>query len=130
MTVRELSPAEIADLVQAYTGTTTPVRALSRRFKIAEERLYVILREAKVPLRGRAFATKNTNGRTIAKVFCGQDGPKPPPTELDNAKNVLRRRGCIVYDATVVEGRAGQGFIRCDTKRLTPAQVMEMAGLA
>lgn len=48
-------------------------------------------------------------------------------TDLDAAKTVLRRKGFVVYDAEITEGKAWRGFIRCDHRTLTPDRVIEMA---
>jgi hypothetical protein len=48
-------------------------------------------------------------------------------TELDAAKNVLRRRGYIVYDAEVTNGIAWRGWIKCDGRLRVACQIIEMA---
>ncbi len=48
-------------------------------------------------------------------------------TELDAAKTVLRRRGFVVFDAEVTDGRQWRGFVRCDHRTLTPSRIIEMA---
>ena len=50
-----------------------------------------------------------------------------PTTELDAAKNVLRRQGRIVFDAEVTNGIEGRGYVRVDHHLCTPAQVIARA---
>lgn len=58
-------------------------------------------------------------------------GPRPTASaadsDLERAKTVLRRRGKIVFDATVTDGRAGKGFVKVDGHDLTPDQVIALA---
>ena len=52
--------------------------------------------------------------------------PKPPAAALEKAKTVLRKRGIDVYDAGIVDPRF-VGLIYVDTRKRTPADVIEMA---
>ena len=47
---------------------------------------------------------------------------------LEAAKNVLRRTGKDVLDATVDEPTTGVGLIRVDTRKMAPEAVIELAG--
>jgi len=52
---------------------------------------------------------------------------RPPDPALEAAKTILRRKGCIVFDCEVTEGKRGRGLIRVDHRRLKRADVLAMA---
>lgn len=124
---KPLTPQEKAAMKALYLDDKLSNIEIARKFNVAPNTVPGIARAEGWPLRTWRF--KNKGPRDFAKVFLGRDDPKVPTTELDEAKNVLRRRGFIVFDATVTEGEEGQGFIRCDQRRLTPAEIMQMATL-
>ncbi len=64
--------------------------------------------------RGFALSPKS---RTPSKIL----------TELDAAKTVLRRKGFIVYDAEITEGRQWRGFVKCDQHIYAPDRILAMA---
>jgi hypothetical protein len=49
--------------------------------------------------------------------------------ELEHAKTVLRRRGCVVFDAEIRDGRKGRGLVRVDHRRLKRGAVLALAEL-
>jgi hypothetical protein len=64
--------------------------------------------------------------RAIAKTAMRRR-PKKKNSDLDKAKNVLRRHGKVVVDARILDPRDKTGSIFVDTRRHTSAQVTEMA---
>lgn len=56
----------------------------------------------------------------------GRKADRPKDTELAKAKDVLRRTGKTVFSAAVDQPRF-RGTIIVDTRRLSPAAVIEMA---
>jgi hypothetical protein len=133
---RGCTPEQIKQMCALYGGSLMTVRSIARQFNISQDRLMAILTLEKVPRRGRAFAVTGARRRlgkkrTIGSVFCGiaKDELVYGPPEVEAAKTKLRRRGCVVFDAEVTDGSAGKGFIKCDGKRVTPAELIERAAL-
>lgn len=48
---------------------------------------------------------------------------------LEQAKNVLRRHGKDVFDARIDEGSRAGLMVRVDTRKMSPAAVIEMAAV-
>jgi hypothetical protein len=125
---KPLTPQEKAAMKALYLDDRLSNIEIARKFNVKPNTVPGVARAEGWPMReDRRLRSKHK--RSFAKVFLGRDDPKVPPTKLDEAKNALRRRGCIVFDATVTEGSAGEGLIRCDRRVVTPEQLLEMAGL-
>lgn len=127
---KALTPQEKAAMKALYLDDRLSNIEIARKFGVRSNTVPGVARAEGWPLRKTWRHPKNKGPRSFAKVFLGQEDPKVPSTALDEAKNVLRRRGCIVFDATVTDGEAGHGLIRCDQRTVTPEQLLEMAGLA
>lgn len=128
------TPEQIKEMCRLYVSSFRPVRVIARQFQISQDRLFAILKIENVRLRGRAFAITGARRRlgkqrTIASVFCGmaKDELVRGPSDLENAKTRLRQRGCVVFDATVTDGSKGRGFVKCDGRNFTPAEIIQRA---
>lgn len=124
-----LTAARVKQLIRDYENPTLTVNEVMVRNKVGSARLRAILDARKIRPRGaRPFGLKK---RSMAQVFLGmQPAAKASDDAVEKAKTALRRRGCVVYDAEVVEGSKGRGFVRVDHKRLTPAEVIKAARAA
>ncbi len=60
-------------------------------------------------------------------LFRKQMQPPVADTELERAKTILRRRGRVVFDATVTDGSAGAGLVKVDGRNMPPADVVRRA---
>jgi hypothetical protein len=63
---------------------------------------------------------------TIAKRKAAQRA-KRKVSKLNRAKDVLRRTGRQVFDARIDEGKTAGVMVRVDTRKMSPAAVIELA---
>ncbi len=115
------------------TMTTTAVRQIAKQHSINCDRLRSIVRMEGCTMRGKDFALSQSRRRvkrSQENVFHGvpTTSLKGGTPEIEAAKTKLRRRGFVVYDATVTDGRTGKGFIYCDKEKITPQELLARAG--
>lgn len=79
---------------------------------------------------GRKRSNRTAQSRRES-IYRGRERAKRKTkhSELEAAKNVLRRHGKTVFDAPIDEGRRAKGLIRVDTRKLAAAAVIEMAAV-
>ena len=114
-------------IVRDYQNLTMTSDDVMRKHRIGSERLRMILDKFKIPRRKPSEIARGK--RNMAQVFLGMQRTGDVKSDaLEAAKQTLRKRGCVVYDAEINEGAKGRGLIRVDNKRLTPAEVIAAAG--
>lgn len=131
--LRGLHPEKIKAMCEAYMTPGRGVKEIAKSFGVCADRLRDVVRAEGCKMRGRDFAIRQSRHRmgkrTLGHVFGGmaKDNLVAGPPEIEAAKTVLRRKGRIVFDATVTDGVIGHGFIKCDGRNLTPAELIAMA---
>ncbi len=130
-----LSREQIAAMCADYMNLSTQsVRSIAKMHKINADRMRAVLRLEGCVLRGKDFGL--TQSRQRVKRSLGYVFQGVTPTRLfkggnpaiEAAKTKLRKRGFVVYDATVTDGRTGKGFIYCDKEKITPQELLARAG--
>lgn len=114
--------------------------ALARRLGIAPEavaplfhrlrdRRQIRWRSVQRGLEHVRVVTIVSNGRTTGlPTRYGELGQsRVTDADLERAKTLLRRRGVIVFDARVTDGRKGRSLVKVDGRNLAPAEVLERA---
>ena len=125
-----LTDERIAGIVRDYKAGQS-IRYVCQTYRIGQNRLTAILAKLKVrrPRSKTPHFFTGKSKRSIADVFLGAKKiatTSEDPT-LDAAKNALRQRGYIVYDATVTDGPRSKGLVKVNHVRMTREAVIAMA---
>ena len=128
--LRGLSEERIAAITRDYKAGQS-IRYICSKFSMGQNRLTAILTKLKLkrPRSKTPIFWTGKAKRSIADVFLGAKKLTNTSTdaELDAAKNALRQRGYIVYDATVTDGPRSKGLVKVDHVRMTRDAVIALA---
>lgn len=119
--LRGLSEKQIESICRDYQNRQLTTREVAANNKIGKDRLLGIVQAKGLEPRGERWHLNYRRNRGRVSALCSQQNMDDA---LENAKMILRRRGAIVYDATVTDGAKGKGLIRVDNKRMTRADVL------
>lgn len=137
---RNLSKAEIEEITSIYLADEISVRKIAVDFGVNHKSIRGLCRRLNLPKRTvgwrpasvmlRVNAAKNKPPAT--KVNWGYQKPvqmAPSQSPLERAKDVLRRKGYVVFEPWRFDTSAVKGIVHVDHLRLTAEQVIQRAGL-
>lgn len=119
--LRGLSEKQIESICRDYANRQLTTREVAANNKIGKDRLLGVIQAKGIEPRGERWHLNYRRSRGRVSELCA---PQNVDDALESAKTALRRRGVIVYDATVTDGAKGAGLIRVDGRRMTRADVL------
>ena len=124
----ELTQEQIDGIIRDYQTPTLSTRDGARRNGVGKDKMMQVIREYKIPERGRnsrSFIFKGRMKKTMAHAIAAYSPFSD--VALERAKLTLRKRGCVVFAAEVTDGSRGKGYFRCDGKLFTRDEIMQDA---
>lgn len=122
--LRGLSAQQIESICRDYENRQLTTRQVALNNKIGKDRLLGVIQAKGLEPRGERWHLNFRRSRGRVAASCET---RDVDDALEAAKRALRRRGVVVYDATVTDGAKGRGLIRVDNKRMTRAEVLLVA---
>ena len=114
---KPLSADEIARLRLMYYDNKLSVIAIAALFRIRPNTVNTIARRQGWTLRSERAAAQPVKPQIKRSVGSA---------ELEVAKRILRRRGRVVFNATV-DGSGPKGFVKCDGNLFTADEIIHLA---
>lgn len=139
-----LTKAEKEEATLLYLADELSVRAIALHFGVNHRSIRRFMEREGLPKRSPGWRPQSKwaamdarkaeaeKAKYNAKVNWGYQKPvqmAPPQSPLERAKDVLRRKGYVVFEPWRFDTSAVKGIVHVDHLRLTADQTLQMAGI-